>query len=100
MFVTSYADYEALVVEQMQQMFAAGGFDARRDIAGIVLNRWGHAFVTPPPGFFFGKKGAPSPLRTASLPFGRIVFGQSGLEDWIGAAHAGGRAVNSLAAGI
>jgi len=63
MFVTSYADYEALVVEQMQQMFAAGGFDTRRDIAGIVLNRWGHAFVTPPPGFFFGKKGAPSPLR-------------------------------------
>lgn len=96
LYGTTYADYEKLIVQQMQQMFASGGFDARRDIAGIVLNRWGHAFVTPPPGFFFGKDGSPSPLKIASEPFGRITFGQSGLEDWLGAAHAGKRAVAAL----
>ena len=98
LYATTYADYERQVVDQMQRMFASGGFDARRDIAGIVLNRWGHAFVSPPPGFFFGKDGQPSPLKVAAEPLGRIAFGQSGLEDWLGAAHAGQRAMTQVAA--
>ena len=32
-------------------MFSAAGFDAQRDIAGIILNRWGHAYLSPQPGF-------------------------------------------------
>jgi len=31
----------------MVKMFSAGGFDPKRDVAGIVLNRWGHAYITP-----------------------------------------------------
>jgi len=38
----SYADYETEIVEQMTSMFSAYGFRAEHDIAGIVLNRWGH----------------------------------------------------------
>jgi spermidine dehydrogenase len=49
LYGTSYADYERQLVAQMQQMFAPGWFDARRDVAGIILNRWGHAFISPPP---------------------------------------------------
>lgn len=97
LYGTSYAQYEKQVVEQMQRMFGSAGFAARRDIAGIVLNRWGHAFVTPPPGFFFGKNGRPAPRKVALEPFGRIAFGQTGLEDWLGAAHGGKRAVTELA---
>ena len=93
LYGTSYADYERQIVAQLQRLFAGGGFDARRDVAGIVLNRWGHAFVTPGPGFFHGKD---SPLKPASAPFGRIAFGQSGLDDWLGAAHAGARAVRDI----
>jgi spermidine dehydrogenase len=93
MFSTPYADYERAIVAQMQRMFAPGGFDARRDIAGIVLNRWGHAFVTPPPGFFFAPPGRTAPVDIMSEPVGRIAFGQNGLEDWSGAALAGRRAV-------
>jgi hypothetical protein len=37
------------------------GFDANRDIAGIITNRWGHAYITPQPGFYFGKDGNPAP---------------------------------------
>ena len=62
-------------------MFSASGFDPRRDIAGIVLNRWGHAYVSPQPGFFFGKDGNPAPrevLRAA--PFGRIAFANTDLS--------------------
>jgi spermidine dehydrogenase len=96
LYTTSYADYERQIVQQMVRMFAAGGFDARRDIAGIVLNRWGHAFVTPPPGFFFGKDGQPAPVKVAAQPLGRIAFAQTGLEGWLGAAQAGKRAIAEL----
>ena len=91
---TSYADYERQVVAQLYQLFGGAGFDARRDVAGIVLNRWGHAFVTAQPGFFHGED---SPLPVIGKPFGRILFGPTGLEDWVGAAHAGGRAVGQIA---
>jgi spermidine dehydrogenase len=98
LFSTSYAQYERKLVEQMQLMFASAGFNARRDIAGIVLNRWGHAFLSPAPGFFFGKDGQPSPLKVASEPFGRIAFGagMSGSRTWSDAAADGKRAITQL----
>ena len=56
------------------------GFDAKRDIAGIVMNRFGHAFINPQPGFFFGLDGKPA-ARDAirNGPFGRIAFSHSDL---------------------
>ena len=78
---TSFRDYERRLREQFTAMFARSGFDASRDIAGIILNRWGHAYVNPQPGFFFGKDGQPAPrdvLRAA--PFGRITFANTDLE--------------------
>jgi len=75
-----YAEYERQIRDQMTDMFGASGFDSKRDIAGIVLNRFGHAFVNPEPGFFFGKNGKPAPreaLRAA--PFGRIAFAHADL---------------------
>ena len=77
---TAFVDYERQVREQMTEMFAASGFDAKRDIAGIVMNRFGHAFINPQPGFFFGLDGKPAArdaLRNG--PFGRIAFSHSDL---------------------
>jgi spermidine dehydrogenase len=51
---------------------------SRRDLAGIILNRWGHAYLSAQPGFFFGKDGKPAPgeiLR--NHPHGRIAFANS-----------------------
>lgn len=97
---TPFREYERQIRTQLTEMFLASGFDAARDIAGIVLNRWGHAYVSPQPGFFFGSNGNPAPrtvLRAA--PFGRIAFANtdlSGTPDHrtaIGEAH---RAVSQL----
>ncbi|HXZ30985.1 MAG TPA: FAD/NAD(P)-binding protein [Terriglobales bacterium] len=77
---TSFLDYERKIRQQLTEMFAPAGFDARRDIAGIILNRWGHAYLNPQPGFFFGREGKPAPreiLRAA--PFGRIAFANTDL---------------------
>jgi len=80
MLGTSFRDYEQRIREQFTAMFAAAGFDAGRDIAGIVLNRWGHAYLNPQPGFFFGKDGKPATRETLrSAPFGRIAFANTDL---------------------
>jgi len=80
LLATAFRDYERRIREQLTEMFAASGFDAQRDIAGIILNRWGHAYLSPQPGFFFGREGRPAPreiLRNA--PFGRIAFANTDL---------------------
>jgi spermidine dehydrogenase len=80
MLRTSFADYERRIREQFTAMFASAGFDAQRDIAGIILNRWGHAYLNPQPGFFFGKDGQPAPRETLrNAPFGRIAFANTDL---------------------
>jgi spermidine dehydrogenase len=77
---TSFAQYERTLREQMADMFAPGGFDPRRDIAGIILNRWGHAYVNPQPGFFFGVNGKPAPRDVLrNQPHGRIAFANTDL---------------------
>jgi spermidine dehydrogenase len=80
MLRTGFRDYERQIREQMTAMFSGYGFDAQRDIAGIILNRWGHAYLSPQPGFFFGLNGQAAPrdiLRRE--PFGRIAFANSDL---------------------
>jgi len=80
MLSTPFSEYERRIRQQFTDMFARTGFDARRDIAGIILNRWRHAYLNPQPGFFFGKDGKPAPsevLRAA--PFGRIAFANTDL---------------------
>jgi spermidine dehydrogenase len=97
---TSFAQYERAFREQLADMFAPGGFDPRRDIAGIILNRWGHAYVNPQPGFFFGVNGQPAPrdiLR--QRPHGRIAFANTdlaGASDHRNSIREADRAVQQL----
>ena len=80
MLATSFCEYERRIRQQFAEMFSGAGFDVSRDIAGIILNRWGHAYLSPQPGFFFGTNGKPAPrdiLRAA--PFGRIAFANTDL---------------------
>ena len=84
----SYRDYEKEIVQQMTHMFADYGFNAQRDIAGIVLNRWGHAYISPQPGFHFGKDGSDSPKDIVKKAYGRIQFGHSELDGYMSHTNA------------
>lgn len=80
MITTSFREYERRIRDQFTEMFSDAGFDANRDIAGIILNRWGHAYLSPQPGFFFGKNGQPAPREVLrSAPYGRIAFANTDL---------------------
>ncbi|MEM7283099.1 MAG: NAD(P)-binding protein [Pseudomonadota bacterium] len=101
MFGMTYADVEIKVRDQFTKMFGPGGFDADRDIAGITLNRQGHAYVVTPPGFFFGKEGQPAPSDVIRKPHGRVAFAHAelmGYQMWEGACHEAERAVEQLIA--
>jgi spermidine dehydrogenase len=97
---TSYADFELRIRRQMLRLFSASGFNAQRDIAAIVLNRWGHARLIEPPGFHYGIAGKPSPLERVRQGYGRISIGHSelnGAQHWGSALEYGRKAAERAA---
>ena len=95
----SYREYELDIRNQLATLFGNHGFDPKRDIAGIVLNRWGHAYIAPQPGFYFGTGGEPAPREIVDEGYGRIAFGHSevtGFQGWISGYIQGNRAVERI----
>ena len=95
----SYSDYETEIIGQMTMMFAGAGFSAEQDVAGLVLNRWGHAYISPQPGFHFGINGKEAPKEIVRQGFGRIQFGHSELTGYMNywrALTEGGRAATRV----
>ena len=98
---TTYAGFELLIRRQMLRLFGASGFNPKRDIAAIVLNRWGHARLIEPPGFHYGIDGQPSPLERVRQGYGRISIGHSelnGAQHWGSALEFGRKAGERAAA--
>lgn len=96
---TTYADYEQQIKRQLSLMFSDAGFSADNDIAGIVLNRWGHARMVQPPGFFYAQDGKPSPREVVQKGYGRIAIGHSelnGHQNATGALAQGKRAAEQV----
>jgi len=99
LLTTSFPEIERRIREQMTLLFGEAGFDPAADIAGIVLNRWGHAYVNPGPGFMFGTNGSTPVSDIIRKPFGRVAIGHSelqGHQNWNGAAAEGRRAVEAI----
>jgi spermidine dehydrogenase len=98
---TSFQDYERQIRETLAHVFGMSGFDPQKDIAGIILNRWGHSVIVPVPGLLYGRDGQPAPIEVAQKPFGRIAFAHSELEggqSFGGAASFAKKAVDELLA--
>lgn len=102
LLATSYPAYERRIHRQMLELFGAHGFEPRRDVAGLILNRWGHAYSVPFPGFFGGAAG-PAPRDVIRTRYGRVAFAHSelvGWQHWGPAADEGRRAFGQLADAI
>ena len=99
MLATSYRDYEMRTREQLVRLIGRAGFDPRADIAGVILNRWGHAYVCPAPGFYYGRNGQPAAPQVLRQPTGRVAFANAelnGHQNWRDATGEGKRAVEQL----
>lgn len=64
-----FASYENQVRQQLQAMYGAHGFDAKRDIAAITVNRWAHGYTWEDAQY----QGEPA-HTLAARPLGRIVM--------------------------
>jgi spermidine dehydrogenase len=92
---TSFREYERRVRSELLRLLGPWGFDPRRDIEGITLNRWGHhGYVFPYPGFF--TDGA---VENARKRHGRIAFAHTDLDRFshmMGAIGQAYRAVQEI----
>nr|QCT85496.1 morphinan N-demethylase [Methylobacterium thebainfresser] len=80
LFNLTFADIELLIRDQLTRAFGSYGFDAKRDIAAIVANRWGHALVCAGPGFYTGLNGKPPVSKVITAGWDRVAFGHSDLS--------------------
>lgn len=76
MYATDFETYEFNVRDQLTRMLGPYGFDARRDIAGITLNRWGHGYSYMYSSVFdeFLDRGEQPPHERARMPYGNITI--------------------------
>lgn len=95
MLSMSFTDFENRIRSQMKILFGEAGFDHKRDIAGIIVNRWVKAYLNPQPGFYFAGDGSAVPRDIIRKGYGRIAIGHSelqGHQNWAGAVEEGKRA--------
>jgi len=97
---TPFETYERHAHDQLDRMFGPGGFESRRDVAAITVNRWTHGYA-----YEYSTMWDPDwpeserPYVVARQPFGRITIANSDAraksQTWaaIGEAH---RAVMEL----
>ncbi|MFK7830672.1 MAG: FAD-dependent oxidoreductase [Congregibacter sp.] len=78
---TPFASIEASIREQLGEALAPGGFDARRDIAGITVNRWAHGYSYGYGGldddYYDDSEDLRYPHMQARKPYGRIAIANS-----------------------
>lgn len=99
LFTMPYEQIELQLRQQLNNLFSSAGFDAKRDIAGIVANRQGHALIVSPPGTFFGLDGQPARAGILQERYQRLALAHSdlnGTQDWFGAAAQGERAAKQI----
>lgn len=99
LYATTYRDFETQVRQQMVTLFADAGFDPKRDIQGIVINRWGHAYCNAGPGFYTRKNGRPTQSDILRQPLGQLAFAHSelnGNQHWTIAGDEGSRAARQI----
>lgn len=84
-----FEEFERNVREQLTQVLGPGGFDAERDIAGIIVNRWGHGYA-PGSNELFDPDYShrlDAPWVVGRQQFGRITISNSDAA-WVSLTNA------------
>lgn len=82
----TFDDHEAIIRQQLQDMFGEYGF-LQEDIIGITVNRWSHGYAYYPNSLFDNEKDFERIMAIAKKPLGNIYIANSDSE-WGAYAHA------------
>ena len=76
LYMTTFADMERKIREQLGRTLGAGGFDPARDITAITVNRWPHGYAYEYNSLFdkFWLEGGETPCEVARKTHGRIAI--------------------------
>jgi spermidine dehydrogenase len=85
LFAMTFADFEDRIRDQLDRMLGPGGFDSRRDIAAITVNRWPHGYGYVENSLFDSDDYEDRVLKVARQRFGRVAIANS---DAAGDAYA------------
>jgi spermidine dehydrogenase len=96
---TTFAEYEARIVEQLDRMLGPGGFQSTRDISAITVNRWPHGYAYSADSLFDPETPRPQPYEIARRRCGSVTIANSD-AGWNSYTHEAidqaWRAVNEL----
>ncbi len=96
---TTFAEYEARVIDQLDRMLGPGGFKSARDIFAITVNRWPHGYAYSADSLFDPETSGPEPYEIARRHFGSVAIANSD-AGWNSYTHEAidqaWRAVNDL----
>ncbi|MDG1707279.1 MAG: NAD(P)-binding protein [Emcibacteraceae bacterium] len=77
MLATSFEEIETEIRNQLTDLFGPYGFDAERDIEGIIVNRWAHGYAYEYYGLFDNFEEGSYPHEIGRKQFGRISIANS-----------------------
>ena len=81
LFATSYETIERNVRRQLAGSLSEGGFDPARDIEGITVNRWAHAYINRAnplyDEMYEDHDDERYPFVQGRKPFGRVAIANS-----------------------
>jgi spermidine dehydrogenase len=83
----SFADHERAVRTDLSRMLGPGGFDERRDILAITVNRWSHGYAWGMNSLVDDDDTARAAMLRARRPVGRVAIANSD-AGWSAYAHA------------
>ncbi len=77
LLTTSFAEYEARIIDQLDRMLGPGGFRSARDIAAITVNRWPHGYAYSANSLFDPETVGPQPYEIARRRYGSVAIANS-----------------------
>ncbi|RAX56897.1 spermidine dehydrogenase [Helicobacter monodelphidis] len=99
LFTMSFDEHEKIIRNQLQGMLGQVGFNHKRDILAIVVNRWAHCYSYTLNSLYDDEKESEKIMKTARKPFGNIAIANSD-SDWSAYMHSAisqaYRAVNEI----
>lgn len=82
----TFADHESAIRRDLAGMLGPGGFDDRRDILGITVNRWSHGYAWGMNTLVDETDTAARAMRRARRPVGAVTIANSDAA-WSAYAH-------------